>query len=218
MSERRRPLSDPKAMRALAHPARLAMINRLAVVGSATATELAEVAGVTPSAASYHLRMLAKYGFVEDAPPRGDGRERLWKNVRDGFSIEYEPGDALETRAAKQLLIDALWKDQEDAARRALARLEFEPEEWRDATAMNSATLLMTAQELKELGERIDELVQPYSAGSRRQEGVPEGARVVQAHIRLFPSPERRVPGLPTEDHDRARGEAAADRPEEGGA
>ncbi|MFD0479590.1 winged helix-turn-helix domain-containing protein [Nonomuraea thailandensis] len=39
--------------------------------GSATATEVAEIAGITPSAASYHLRMLAKYGFVEDAPPRG---------------------------------------------------------------------------------------------------------------------------------------------------
>ena len=64
-------LSDPKAMRALAHPARLAILTRLE--GSATATEVAEVAGITPSAASYHLRMLAKYGFVEDAPPRGDG-------------------------------------------------------------------------------------------------------------------------------------------------
>ena len=75
----RESLSDPKAMRALAHPARLAILNRLGVDGSATATEVAEVAGITPSAASYHLRMLAKYGFVEDAPPRGDGRERVWR-------------------------------------------------------------------------------------------------------------------------------------------
>nr|BFE87387.1 hypothetical protein GCM10020093_099880 [Planobispora longispora] len=74
MTEERRTLSDPRAMRALAHPARLAILNRLQEEGVATATDVAEVVGITPSAASYHLRMLAKYGFVEDAPPRGDGR------------------------------------------------------------------------------------------------------------------------------------------------
>src|SRR5262245_34883612 len=101
----RESLSDPKAMRALAHPARLAMLSRLGSEGPATATEVAEAAGVTPSAASYHLRMLAKYGFVEDAPPRGDGRERLWKSVGHTLAVETLPDDQPEVRAAKDLLV-----------------------------------------------------------------------------------------------------------------
>src|SRR6478752_3155819 len=96
MEQDRDGLTDPKAMRALAHPARLAILNRLGADGSATATEVAEIAGITPSAASYHLRMLAKYGFVEDAPPRGDGRERVWKPTSTPLSVGVQPGDQPE--------------------------------------------------------------------------------------------------------------------------
>src|SRR5580704_15082466 len=59
-------LTDPKMMRALAHPARIAIWTHIALRGSVTATECAEVAGLSPSACSYHLRTLAKYGFIEE--------------------------------------------------------------------------------------------------------------------------------------------------------
>src|SRR5690606_34750386 len=72
-------ISDPEVLRALAHPARLAVwdfLGTCALEGKdgATATEVAEVAGMTPSAMSYHLRTLAKAGFIEEAPSRGDAR------------------------------------------------------------------------------------------------------------------------------------------------
>src|SRR5688500_18037617 len=114
-------LSDPKAMRALAHPARLAILNRLGADGSATATEVAELAGITPSAASYHLWMLAKYGFVEDAPPRGDGRERLWRVTDKRMAIGVAAGDRPDVREAKDLLIRAVRRDADGEAERALA-------------------------------------------------------------------------------------------------
>ena len=101
MTQVRRPLTDPTAMRALAHPARLAILNRLQIEGPGTATEVAEVVGVTPSAASYHLRMLAKYGFVEDAPARGDGRERLWRHNATNLTVSPEPDDLPEVRAPR---------------------------------------------------------------------------------------------------------------------
>src|SRR4051812_47895859 len=123
MGEVRETLSDPKAMRALAHPALLAMLNRLGAEGPATATEVAEAAGVTPSAASYHLRMLAKYGFVEDAPPRGDGRERLWKAVARTLAVDALPDDRPEVREAKNLLIREFRKAANDEAERALAEI-----------------------------------------------------------------------------------------------
>src|SRR5579859_2346107 len=61
-------LTDPQMMRALAHQARIAIWLHLGLHGPATATECAEVAGLSPSACSYHLRTLARYGFVEEDP------------------------------------------------------------------------------------------------------------------------------------------------------
>ena len=70
-------LTDPKMMRALAHPARFAILTHLALHGPATATECADVAGLSPSACSYHLRTLARYGITEeDADSAADGRQR----------------------------------------------------------------------------------------------------------------------------------------------
>ncbi|MFI6319560.1 ArsR/SmtB family transcription factor [Nonomuraea sp. NPDC050556] len=202
MSNVREPLSDPKAMRALAHPARLAMINRLSVEGSATATQLAEAVGVTPSAASYHLRMLAKYGFVEDAPSSGDGRERVWRAVKGGITVSTEVGEPLEVRAAKDLLIDAVWKDAAEEARRARFAQEQEPEDWRTATKMSRTMLLLTGEEMRVLGEEIEKLTARYRATDRDKSQLPEGARVAEAQVYLFPRAERPAPGIPTEDHD----------------
>ncbi|WP_052423924.1 ArsR/SmtB family transcription factor [Nonomuraea candida] len=195
-------LSDPKAMRALAHPARLMILDRLRVNGSATATEVAEIAGITPSAASYHLRMLAKYGFVEDAPARGDGRERVWQAVDKPLSVGVEPGDQPEVRAAKVLLISAFRRDGNEEAERALANLDAESEEWRDATVFGRYRLRLDAEELAKLNEEIVELIEPYLAQRRGEKTAPEGARVVEAQVNLFPVVARVVPGLPTEDHD----------------
>ncbi|MEV0997549.1 helix-turn-helix domain-containing protein [Nonomuraea sp. NPDC050202] len=195
-------LSDPKAMRALAHPARLMILNRLRVEGSATATEVAEIAGITPSAASYHLRMLAKYGFVEDAPPRGDGRERLWRGVDRPLSVGVRPDDQPEVRAAKVLLITAIRRDANEEADRALASSDLESEEWRDVTLFNRHRLRVDAGELAELNRQIEKLLEPYFARDRSEEVAPEGARLVEAQVNLFPVAARVVPGLPTEDHD----------------
>src|ERR1700759_3131323 len=81
-------VSDPKMMRALAHQGRIAIWTYLGLHGPATATECAEIAGLSPSACSYHLRTLARYGFVEEDPDRAaDRRERPWRARMLAFSI-----------------------------------------------------------------------------------------------------------------------------------
>src|SRR5580693_9042819 len=70
---------DPRAIRALAHPARLAIINALASGEDLTATDCAAMTGLSPSATAYHLKLLQRFGFAEPAPPRPDGRERPWR-------------------------------------------------------------------------------------------------------------------------------------------
>jgi AcrR family transcriptional regulator len=72
-------IADPRSARALAHPARVGILNRLIAGGPATATQCAGVVGLSPSACSYHMRTLLRYGFVRAAAPRADGRERVWQ-------------------------------------------------------------------------------------------------------------------------------------------
>ena len=76
----RRQLTDAKEMRALAHPTRVAAIELLSREGPMTATQLGEILDESPANISFHLRTLAKYGFVEEAPG-GTGRERPWTRV-----------------------------------------------------------------------------------------------------------------------------------------
>src|SRR5436190_16165765 len=96
-------IRDPRALRALAHPVRLAILERLQGEGPATATTVGEVVGISPSAASYHLRSLARFGLVVDAGG-GAGRNRPWRAVGSGFMFEPTDHEGPAAEAAVQLL------------------------------------------------------------------------------------------------------------------
>src|ERR1700710_387058 len=98
-------ITDPQAMRALAHPVRLAVLTFLQRHGPATATQLSPHVGATPSVVSWHLRHLATFGLVLDADPDevpGDRRQRWWKPPARGFRVEI--GEGPEATAAAQVL------------------------------------------------------------------------------------------------------------------
>src|SRR5919204_4483228 len=95
-------LTDPRALRALAHPTRLMLIGLLRSEGPLTATRAGELIGQSAASCSFHLRQLAKYGLVEEAGG-GHGRERPWRATAM-FTEWPEIGDSPETDAASQLL------------------------------------------------------------------------------------------------------------------
>src|SRR5215467_3284043 len=97
-----RELTDPKAMRALAHPVRLALLEALTDAGTLTATEAGERVGESPANASFHLRQLAKYGFVEEAEG-GTGRRRPWRLKQLGLWIEDVHEDPEAQVASREL-------------------------------------------------------------------------------------------------------------------
>src|SRR3984885_7567898 len=88
--EQRRRISDPKALRALAHPLRLDLLDRLMSFGEQTAAQCAEAVGSTASNCSYHLRALERVGLVE-AVSSSDRRERPWQATSTG--LEFGPAD-----------------------------------------------------------------------------------------------------------------------------
>src|ERR1700722_15073263 len=87
-----RQLTDARTLRALTHPVRVALIEELIHGGALTATELGERIGETPTTCSFHLRQLAKYGFVEEAGG-GQGRARPWRLSTIGMSMSPASGD-----------------------------------------------------------------------------------------------------------------------------
>jgi DNA-binding transcriptional ArsR family regulator len=178
-------VSDPHVMRAMAHPARLAIMEYLSDGTVATATECAEVCGLSPSATSYHLRALARAGLVEEAPSRGDGRERVWRAAQTSLLINAESDSPEAMRAARELMELILARDEEKVAR-FMDNAESEPKEWNDAAGMTRHELILTAQELTEIFQAVERLLEPYGRVERSK--PPEGARRVGVFFRAIPS------------------------------
>ncbi|MFE9691649.1 ArsR/SmtB family transcription factor [Micromonospora sp. NPDC005806] len=184
--QRRVTISDPQVMRALAHPARMAIMEHLSTVeGGATATECAEIAGLSPSATSYHLRELAKFGLIEAAPSRGDARERVWRAFSPSYYVDSGPDADSEARAAEAALVEAHMARDSQRVRDWIRRSPDEPHEWYQAAWLSDSMLLLTAEELVGLNNAIQELIDPYRR--RLRTDPPEGARSVAVQYRALP-------------------------------
>jgi DNA-binding MarR family transcriptional regulator len=156
-------LTDPKMMRALAHPARIAIWSHIAMRGPATATECAEVAGLSPSACSYHLRNLARYGFIEeDRAAAADGRERPWRARLLAFTMKEEPDASAAWRLANRLLVENLRAEAEEIRARYLDRRSEYPADWQATAGEMFSVAYVTPDELQELRAKVLEVMAPY--------------------------------------------------------
>jgi DNA-binding transcriptional ArsR family regulator len=181
-----RVLTDPRAIRALAHPARLTVLDLLAGGRQLTATACAEAAELSPSAMSYHLRALEKWGFVERAESSGDGRERPWQAVPGSWRIEsIRPEVGPAVNAIVGISLDRAGAD----TRRWFAHEREAPPAWRDAAGVDTTVLWMTAEEATELGERYRELLDRHR--DRTAQTRPPDARRVRTVRVLVPVDDR---------------------------
>jgi DNA-binding transcriptional ArsR family regulator len=179
-------ITDPQVMRALAHPARISIIEHLGSTGAVvTATEMAGQVGLSPSATSYHLRELARYGLVEQAPSRGDARERVWRSTSAGWSVGSDNQEP-EAAAAERALIDVYLTRDFAREREWFARQDTEPPEWREASVLAGMMLLLTADELRAVDQAVRDLIEPYSRRERMAD-PPSGARTVAVHFAAHP-------------------------------
>lgn len=182
-------------MRALSHPVRLALLEVLTLRGPLTATQAGELIGETPTTCSFHLRQLARYGFVEEAG-RGVGRSRPWRVVTIGFSHgddgDGPAGEIAGDRLAgltlrRQLDHHAQWRQD----RRAL------PERWRRVGGHSETVWWVTPDEAAELDEQISALVMRYRDRLGDPAARPAGAAAVEfvALTHLLPCADTPPPG-----------------------
>jgi len=172
------PPSDPRALRALAHPLRWKLVDLLARDGAATATRCAEELGESVASCSFHLNMLARYGFVEPAPG-GRGREKPWRltTVEPNLApAALGPPGRPASRAAREVFLDhelARLKDR-------LAHGDAEPDEWRRGIGFDGVTTALTADELHEVSEALREIAMRYADRATHRHRIPPGAREVR--------------------------------------
>lgn len=179
-------ITDPRAMRALAHPARVAIMEHLALEGPATATECAKIAGLSPSACSYHLRALARYGFAEeDRTSAADGRQRPWRARAVAFDVASVPDQPRAARPAARLLSQVARSRHDQIRADYEAREAAFPRQWRAAGGWMQDVLHVTPAELEQFRRDVMKLSDRY----RRLDSAerPADARRVLVVLDLVP-------------------------------
>jgi DNA-binding transcriptional ArsR family regulator len=185
--EKKVEITDPKAIRALAHAARLEVISELySTQVSRTATELAAQTGLTPSAMSYHLRALQKWGIVEPAATAGDARERRWRAAGSEFTINSGGGVASPEFAVLDLELDAFRRRVDAYAKvRDQRRQDTESTESPGLVVLSSNLLYLTPAQRSELTAKVFGLLKEYELDD--PEHVPEGAERMATMWSLIP-------------------------------
>ncbi|SEB73371.1 Helix-turn-helix domain-containing protein [Nocardioides exalbidus] len=162
-----RPLGDPRVLRAIAHPVRNRILDELSASGPVRAADVARLLGIPANQASFHLRQLAKYGLVEEAPEEArDKRDRVWRAAAPaGYTVNLgtmadEPGGraAVEVFRASQL-----------ARLHAVIDRTFVIDRPKGSGVFSTSdhTLKLTDEEAQELRKEVDDLIDSWADRTR---------------------------------------------------
>jgi predicted transcriptional regulator len=181
-----RQLADAKAMRALAHPVRMALLELFAYHQTLTATQASELLGESPANCAFHLRTLAKYGFVREAGG-GRGRQRPWTLTDRSLHISQNQDDPQAALAAGELgraLLDR-WLSRAREVHGAAGRVPG----WETAAGWALMYLFLTADETKSLRAEIGQLLSRYEPRYADPALRPAGALPVEWAVFAAPRP-----------------------------
>ena len=195
-------LTDPKAMRALAHPLRWALLEALSHAGTLTATQASEMLGESPANCAFHLRTLARYGFVEEAGG-GKGRERPWRQAYGRMSWHSRQGDE-QFRLIGQAL-NQVWLDRVlSRARRSLAATASWPEGFEDDLGGSTSMLYVTPEEARdvyaELMKTVERTIGQEHRFTERRDPARRPPGAVPVEFVLLAYPILDAPPLPGDD------------------
>lgn len=176
-------VTDAESLRAIAHPIRSKMLALLRYEGPATASELGRRLGESSGSASYHLRQLARYGFVEEDPEQPNRRDRRWRAASrvtvwsrsdmSGDPEGREINDALERR---QMLGGV------EAFQRWLAERDSLDPRWADAASLFDDLLRLTPSQ----AVRLDNELSAVFARYRTDPPPPDDPDEPVAHVRVY--------------------------------
>jgi hypothetical protein len=181
-----------RALRALAHPLRWKLIDLVGREETATATRCAEELGESVASCSYHLNILAKYGFIEQAPG-GPGREKPWRLTSFTQNLSGA-GLGVEGRVAAQAASEVFLDHELSRMKERLRRHDLEPPQWRDAVAFGGVTTALTADELRDVTSALNEIAQRYADRATDRDKIPPDAREVRIFYATSVAPPPKTP------------------------
>ncbi|MEO5535310.1 MAG: helix-turn-helix domain-containing protein [Pseudolysinimonas sp.] len=174
------------ALKALAHPLRVQLLDALSAYGPATASALADRLSESSGATSYHLRQLEKHGFVTEDATRGNARERWWQRVQQPISLSVEGTVDTATRAASELVMAEWQRTRATRLREFLAHgLETLGSDWLNASGIVTSNVQLTQAQSSALLEELSAVLDKYLKKYRNQSNP--GARPFQIHLDVFP-------------------------------
>ncbi len=155
-------IKDADRLVVLAHPLRRRLMDILRAYGPATASALAERTDQAVGNISHHLRVLGTAGLIEEAPELArDKRERWWRRSSTNTSFTQgdfaaDPNAALVSQSVQSMLLD-----RHTAAARDWLLAE-QPGAWVDSAYVADRWLMLTPEELAELGQEIIAIQQKW--------------------------------------------------------
>ncbi len=182
-----RTITDARTLRALAHPVRIALIEELTFGGAMTATEVGERIGETATTCSFHLRQLAKYGFVEEAGG-GQGRARPWRLASLGMS--FAPGGDPEAEIASEAALQLFRQRQFARYQEWRTTKASYSRQWREAAGDSEYLFYLTPQELEQLNTELNDVLRRWAVLEGRLEDPsrrPPGSAPVETLVLSHP-------------------------------
>ncbi|GAB4086744.1 helix-turn-helix domain-containing protein [Myceligenerans cantabricum] len=187
------PRLGPAALRALAHPLRLRILDLLSTRGSLTASKLGEIVGESSGSTSYHLRQLAKHGLVQEIEGKGTTRERWWERPPGGFSVSSLEQDSPSALAAANIVNHETIRMRNDRSLRFVERVMAETDgrsllqhAWRDAVTFTTMNKWATPEQVASVIDAWNQFVVEHLDPLDSREGTP-GTVPVEIHFDVFP-------------------------------
>ena len=181
-----RPMSDPRVLRAIAHPTRGRILDELGASGPMRAADVGEALGIPANQASFHLRQLAKYGAILPAPEAArDKRDRVWKLPDErGFRLDVED---ISKQPGGKAAVSVFQRNKAAWAHRLVDEV-FSFKRRKDSfTAIVDQTMKLTKDEAAEFMGEIDEVLEAWRDKTR---GRSRDRRTYVFYSMVQPYPE----------------------------
>ena len=161
-----RPMSDPRVLRAIAHPTRGRILDELGASGPMRAADVGEALGIPANQASFHLRQLAKYGAILPAPEAArDKRDRVWKLPDErGFRLDVQD---ISKQPGGKAAVSVFQRNKAAWAHRLVDEV-FSFKQRKDSfTAIVDQTMKLTKDEAAEFMGEVDEVLEAWRDKTR---------------------------------------------------
>ena len=139
--------------------------------------QASELLGESPANCAFHLRTLAKYGFVEEAGG-GRGRERPWKAADRHIMISTRQDDPRAATAAGAL--SQVWLDLWIERARQVFGSDSSLPGWENATGWSRNSVFLTPEETRDLRGQMRRLLEKYEARKSNPALRPPGTLPVE--------------------------------------